>query len=234
MRVKSAVIRCAYIVDKALKSIFPDNYFARCMYASYGSQHILQKLGFRTRIIGGSFGMFLVSADGRRATIDAYGGPGAENSHVWCVVEDRIFDVSSPYLAENGSFPKAIPPIVFWPVDKEMPRSFRYYYGGDHLSPATYDPDVQERLAGFIEHCDKRLSAHKGQPNLRNWLLTDMTSIRRASQKGDPWASAALRLEAGDQGVDFRSMLLHGDLQERIPVVALEPDRNNDACLTRE
>lgn len=221
MNIEAAAIRSAYVVDRALRAVFPQNYFLKCMYASYAMQHVLRRLGYEARIITGSFGMFMVTPDARKASIEGFGGKSSETSHFWCVVGNRILDVSSPYLADSSGSPKARPPIVFWPIEKEMLRSFRYFYAGDldPNSPETYDDHMKESLNQIIAESDRRLSGVRGQPKLSNWILRDMASIRQAAKTGDTWAAAAMRLEAGEGQVDFREIFQHRGLKDNIPVL---------------
>lgn len=221
MNIEAAAKRAAYVVDRSLRSVFPEDYPTRCMYASYGVQHVLRRLGHEARIVTGSFGMFMVTPDGNRGSIEGFGGGGDRTAHFWCVVDNRILDISSAYLSVSSAAAKARPPIVFWSIERDMPRSFRYFYGGDldPRSPETYADHMRESLEAVLAECDRRLPGVKGQPRLSSWLLRDMASITQAAKKRDAWAAAALRLEAGEGQVDFRSIFQHSGLQDRIPVL---------------
>lgn len=220
LKLESSVVRAAYVVDRSLRSYFPHDFQARCMYAAYGTQAVLRQFGYSSRINVGTFGMFSVSRDGRRSAMDAWGGRGNTLSHFWCVVENRIIDPTSPYMAMKGSFEKADAPIVYWNILKEMPKSFRYYYAADlsPRSPDTYDDDMKKRLREFVQTCESKAREIKGQPRMKYWLLKDMHSIKAAADRGDTWAKAALRLQKMPGDDQLQQMLLTGDLQERIPV----------------
>lgn len=220
MKLDACAKRAAYIVNKALQSYFPEDYQARCMYAAYGTQSVLQTMGYQSRIVAGSFGIFSLARDGSRVTFDIWGGNDTGVSHFWCVVNGRILDPTSPFMSHKGAFPKYPAPIVYWDATKPMPRCFRYTYACD-LDPRSiekHDAGMKKRRAEFVALCDEKLQRTKGQPRMKSWLLKDMSSLRIAARSGDGWAAGALKLEEMPGNDQLKLILLQDGSQESIPV----------------
>lgn len=58
--VEPAVVeRVLCVVDRCLRSQFPDDYYKRCLYASFGVHRLLQAQGYSPVIVGGNFGPLL-------------------------------------------------------------------------------------------------------------------------------------------------------------------------------
>lgn len=51
----TVVERVLCVVDRCLKAQFPDDYYKRCLYASFGVHSLLQSLGHSPEVLGADF-----------------------------------------------------------------------------------------------------------------------------------------------------------------------------------
>lgn len=197
--VEAAVVeRVLCVVDRCLKSQFPDDYYKRCMYASFGVHRLLQTQGYSPVIVGGNFGAFVVSRDQRTASIQGYASGSGEHSHYWVQLDGSIIDLATYYLPIESSFQACEVPAVFWNASYPLPKGLIYnpavrYPSSDisHLAP-----HIIEKMEPFLAACHARMAKPLAKPKIGKWLVTTPSSIQKAASKGDPWARAVIRYES--------------------------------------
>lgn len=197
MKLENLVLRCAYVVDRSLRQCFPDNFDARCMYASFGVWHLAKRMGHEATIIAGDFSALTVAIDNSRASFQGYGKSSNGYAHYWCEVDDHLVDLGPSYLPVRSRFPIVQTPIVMWPISKDLPSSLRYQPAVryDPNAKPMLPPDMMAKLEKFLATCDRKLSSLLGQPKLKSWILTGPESIEVAATKGDLWALGTKRLQ---------------------------------------
>ncbi len=190
--------RVLSVVDRCLRGQFPDDYYKRCMYASFGVHRLLQGLGFSPAIVGGNFGAFVVSRDQRKASIQGYSARSGEHSHYWVELDGSIIDLGTYYLPVESSYQACEMPAVFWKTGNPLPRGLFYspanrYPSSDisHLAPHIID-----KMEPFLAACYARMAKPQANRKIGKWLATTPSSIQKAARKGDPWALAMIRYES--------------------------------------
>lgn len=197
--VEAAIVeRMLCVVDRCLRSQFPDDYHKRCMYASFGVHRLLQAQGYSPVIAGGNFGALVVSRDQRTASIQGYASDSGEHSHYWVELDGSMIDLGSYYLPIESSFQACEVPAVFWSASYPLPKGLIYnpvnrYPSSDisHLAP-----HIIEKMEPFLAACCDRMAKPLAKPKIGKWLVTTPASIQKAARKGDPWALAVIRYES--------------------------------------
>jgi len=197
--VDAAVVeRVLCVVDRCLKGQFPDDYYKRCLYASFGMHSLLQAMGHRTVVVGGNFLAFVVSRDLRQGTMQGYGSDLGGHSHFWIELDGAIIDPGTYYLPIGSSFPASEMPALFWDMAYRMPKGLRYVPEARYASPevAQLEPHVIGKMMQFLAACHARHAQPLVKPKIGKWLATSPSSIKKAAIKGDLWARALIRYES--------------------------------------
>lgn len=192
------VERVLCVVDRCLKGQFPDDYYKRCLYASFGVHSLLQAMGHKPSVVGGNFLAFVVSRDQRQATMQGYGSDSGEHSHYWIELDGAVIDPGTHYLPIGSSFPAYEMPALFWDMDYRMPKGLRYAPEARYASPevAHLQPHIIEKMVPFLAACKARMAQPLVKPKMGKWLATSPPSIKTAAIKGDLWARAVMRYES--------------------------------------
>lgn len=197
MKLESAILRCAYVVDRSLRKCFPHDFDARCIYASFGIWRLTKKMGHEATILAGDFAALSVAQDNSRASFQGYGGTDNEHSHYWCEVDGYLVDLGPSYLSIKSGYPAVQAPVIMWPTSHPLPPSLNYHpkvrYSPDVVS--ALPPEMMANLKTFFAMCDDKFSSVRGQPNFKGWVLTGPESIETAASKGDLWALGTQRLQ---------------------------------------
>ncbi len=89
--------------DWCLRNSFPDDYDARCLYSACAIHTILKSKGVKAIIVGGNVGAFTLSADGREALLEGFGGGDvSQPSHYWVEANGVILDPGVSYLPKKS------------------------------------------------------------------------------------------------------------------------------------
>lgn len=197
--VDAAVVeRVLCVVDRCLKGQFPDDYYKRCLYASFGVHGLLQAMGRSPAVVGGNFLAFVVSRDQRQATMQGYASDSGEHSHYWIELDGAIIDLGTYYLPIGSSFPASEMPALFWDKRYHMPKGLRYAPEARYASPevAHLEPHIIEKMVPFLAACHTCMAQPLVKPKISKWLVTSPSSIKKAAIKGDLWARAVMRYES--------------------------------------
>ena len=197
--VDAAVVeRVLCVVDRCLKGQFPDDYYKRCLYASFGVHGLLQAMGRSPAVVGGNFLAFVVSRDQRQASMQGYASDSGEHSHYWIELDGAIIDLGTYYLPIGSSFPASEMPALLWDTGYRMPKGLRYAPEACYASPevAHLEPHVIEKMVPFLAACHARMAQPLVKPKIGKWLVTSPSSIKKAAIKGDLWARAVMRYES--------------------------------------
>ncbi|OLU00931.1 hypothetical protein SAMN04490202_0880 [Pseudomonas reinekei] len=196
--VDAAVVeRVLCVVDRCLKGQFPDDYYKRCLYASFGVHSLLRALGHSPAVVGGNFLAFVVSRDQRQASMQGYASESGEHSHYWVELDGSIIDLGTYYLPVGSSFLSSEMPVLFWDTGYRMPKGLKYVPEARYASPevAHLEPHIIEKMVPFLAACHARMGQPPVKPKIGKWLVTTPSSIQRAASKGDLWARAVIRYE---------------------------------------
>lgn len=193
----TVVERVLCVVDRCLKAQFPDDYYKRCLYASFGVHSLLQALGHNPAVLGGTFSAFVVSQDQRRGVIHGYASESSEHSHYWVELDGSVIDLGTYYLPAGAGFLACEMPAVFWDTSYAFPKGLTYAPEASYASSevAQLAPHIVEKMEPFLAACHARMAKPLVKPKIGKWLVTSPTSIRRAAGKGDVWARAVIRYE---------------------------------------
>lgn len=189
--------RALRVVDKALRDFFPHDFHKRCMYAAFGIRDVLRDRGIVAEIVGGDFRCFMLSRDRKLPTIEGFGGSkqGGQPSHFWLECDGRLLDLGPHYLPKESPHPVVATPVVRWRLRAELPLFVRYEpkirYDRDAVLDST--PEVNQRMAVFVDRCRGLARSTKPLPSRWDWELTDMASVESAASRGDRWAQGAIR-----------------------------------------
>lgn len=197
--VDAAVVeRALCVVDRCLKAQFPDDYYKRCLYASFGMHSLLQAMGHRPVVVAGNFLAFVVSRDLRQGTMQGYGSDAGRHSHFWIELDGAIIDPGTYYLPIGSSFPASEMPALFWHMGYRMPKGLRYVPETRYASPevAELEPHISAKMMPFLAACHARIAQPLVKPKIGKWLATSPSSIKKAAIKGDLWARAVMRYES--------------------------------------
>ncbi len=189
--------RVLCVVDKCLRSQFPDDYHKRCMYASFGIHRLLDGMGYKPEIVGGDFLAFVISKDGCDATLQGYGSPTEPVSHFWVELDGAIIDLGTYYLPIESSYPASEMPAVCWGREHALPKGLRYRETTRCASSETsyLDVHIKEKMMPFLEACVARMAKPLVKPKLGKWLATSPSSVHKAAVKGDLWARSLIRYQ---------------------------------------
>ncbi|MDA9489562.1 hypothetical protein [Bradyrhizobium sp. CCBAU 11361] len=199
MNLSSLIARTLAIVDKSLRSDFPNDYQKRCMYAAFGASALLQDAGHPAAIVGGDFVAFVVATSGERAGLQGFGFGKDEPSHFWVTLDNTIIDLGPHYLPRDSRYPAQPLPLVAWSPASRLPKYLRYRAEIEY-DPAVRlnsTPEIEKRMDTFVARCRKRFAEQRGQPKLPRWVLMGEASLAEAAAGGDAWAQNALRFAAG-------------------------------------
>lgn len=196
--VKTAVVeRVLCVVDRCLRSQFPDDYYKRCMYASFGMHRLFRANGYSPVIVGGNFGALVVSRDQRLASIQGYASCTGEHSHYWIELDGSVIDLGSYYLPVESSFQASAVPAVFWNTSCPLPRALIYEAAERYPSSdcSRLAPHIIEKMEPFLAACSARMAKPLAKPRIGKWIATSPSSIQKTARRGDPWALAVIRYE---------------------------------------
>ncbi|EUB86985.1 hypothetical protein [Pseudomonas sp. GM30] len=197
--VDAAVVeRVLCVVDRCLRGQFPEDYYKRCLYASFGVHVLLRALGHSPAVVGGSFLAFVVSRDQRQASMQGYASDSGEHSHYWVELDGWIIDLGTYYLPIGSSFLASEMPALYWDKGYRMPKGLKYAPEARYASPevAHLEPHIIEKMVPFLAACQVRMCQPLVKPKIGKWLVTTPSSIQRAASKGDLWARAVIRYES--------------------------------------
>lgn len=195
MRFESILTRALAVVDRTLRTTFPDDYDQRCMYAAFGLRALLHRAGHEARIIGGDFAAFVVSRTGERAGLKGFGFADDGPAHYWVEAGDTLIDLGPHYLPKSSRYPTAPMPILAWAKSASLVHVVRYRSEVEYAPDVELDstPEIMARMERFLEYCETRYRAQVGQPKLPTWLLSGTPALTTAASSGDAWAKNALR-----------------------------------------
>ncbi|WP_150636667.1 hypothetical protein [Pseudomonas fluorescens] len=198
----AVVERILCVVDRCLRSQFPDDYHKRCMYASFGIHRLLQAMGHNPVVVGGKFLAFVVSRHERKGSMQGYASDTGEHSHYWVELNGVIIDLGTYYLPVESSFPACEVPAVFWDTSYALPRGLRYDPQARYESTEVTHlaPHIIEKMEPFLAACHARMAKPLVKPKIGKWLITTPSSIDRAASKGDLWARGMVRFESSPVG----------------------------------
>lgn len=197
--VEAAIVeRVLCVVDRCLRGQFPDDYYKRCLYASFGVHGLLRAMGHSPVIVGGNFLAFVVSRDQRQASMQGYASESGEHSHYWVELDGSIIDLGTYYLPVGSSFAASEIPALFWDRGYHMPKGLKYAPEARYASPEVghLDPHIIEKMVPFLAACHSRMGQLLVKPKIGKWLVTSPSSIQQAASKGDLWARAVIRYES--------------------------------------
>ncbi|MEA2893500.1 MAG: hypothetical protein QOI05_4293 [Bradyrhizobium sp.] len=207
MNLPNLIARTLAIVDRSLRSEFPDDYHKRCMYAAFGTSALLQDAGHQASIVGGDFVALVVATSGQRAGLQGFGFGENEPSHYWVTLGDKIIDLGPYYLPRDSRYPAQPLPMVAWSPAEALPRYLRYRaeIAYDPAARLNSTPEIESRMAAFLTRCRNRFAEQRGQPKIPHWILTGDSSLVTAASSGDAWARNALRFanDFGDSELPF-------------------------------
>lgn len=181
------------IADVSLREFFPNDFYKRCMYASFGVAALLKDEGISAHLSAGDFICTVVSRNGMQMSLQGFGASSdGAPSHYWVSAHEHLLDLGPMYLPYESSFPAASLPILRWPTAIKLPDFILYrererYAEGVEIT----NPTFRDRKAAFLSHCRKTRDS-KEDFQLPAWQLKSMQSLRFAAQKGDPWAQASI------------------------------------------
>ncbi|WP_060477712.1 hypothetical protein [Pseudomonas monteilii] len=194
----AVVERVLCVVDRCLKNQFPNDYYKRCLYASFGVHRLLEEMGYSPVIVGGNFGAFVVSRDERLAGIQGYASNSGEHSHYWVELNGSLIDLGTIYLPVESSYAAHEMQAMFWNLNQLLPKGLKYdakarYSTSDASHLAA---EIIEKMDIFIRACQERMAKPLVKPKIGKWLVTNQASIQSAAKKGDLWARAMIRYES--------------------------------------
>jgi hypothetical protein len=187
------ITKALAIADVSLREFFPDDYFKRCMYASFGIAALLKDEGIQTQIVGGDFICAVVSKDGSQMNLEGFGtaSKGAP-SHYWVEALEQRLDLGLMYLPQGSRLHAAHMPALRWPLAIGLPDFIAYRERERYVEDVEIDdPEFKQRNANFLAHCRDKRSAFGAPATLAAWQLRDFRSLRYAAHKKDAWAMAA-------------------------------------------
>lgn len=181
-------------VDAALRVTFPDDFDARCMYASFGVRDLLRAAGQSAEILSGDFLCFSVSKDGRQSLMEGFGTPTANvPSHFWVEADGRRLDLGPSYLPRSSRLDAASIPPLNWGLSAPLPLYLRYRahhrWHADAELPS--DDPLIENLSRFRSIL-AQVATTRPTPHW-SWHLHGPGAVTRAARCGDLWAKGALR-----------------------------------------
>ena len=162
------VERVLCVVDRCLKGQFPDDYYKRCLYASFGVHNLLQAMGYKPTVVGGNFLAFVVSRDQRQASMQGYGSASRELSHYWIELDGTFIDLSTHYLPIGSSFPACKMAALLWDMGFRMPKGLRYAPEAGYASPevAHLQPHIIQKMVPFLAACKARMAQSLVKPKM--------------------------------------------------------------------
>ncbi|NMX32262.1 MULTISPECIES: hypothetical protein [Pseudomonas] len=197
--VDAAVVERVFcVVDRCLRAQFPDDFYKRCLYASFGVHSLLRAMGHGPAVVGGNFLAFVVSRDQRQGSMQGYGSESGEHSHYWVELDGLILDLGTYYLPVGSRFSASEMPAMVWDKGYRMPKGLRYAPQAMYDSPQVVhlEPHIAEKMEPFLSACHARMAQPLVKPKLGKWLVTSPSSIKKAAIKGDVWARAVMRYES--------------------------------------
>lgn len=194
MKFDCAIERCAFVVNRSLRKVFPDNYGVRCLYAAFGLHTLAKGMGLKSHMVAGDFWGLCVSHNGREMKHEGWETKGNDEfGHYWCVVNNHIVDLGLMYIQDRAPFTATNAPIVAWPLDEALPRCLLYNARKNyHTDLQLQLPDhMMKNFDTFLPICVKKMKALKGRPDMRSWLLDGKKTFNKRASNGDIWARAA-------------------------------------------
>ncbi|EKB22398.1 hypothetical protein HMPREF1170_02660 [Aeromonas veronii AMC35] len=200
MRVgKVKISKLFSVIDWCLKSSFPTDYDARCLYTACAIYSILKDEGIKSVIVGGNVGAFMLSNDGCQASLEGFRDSNQEQpSHYWVEVNGIILDPNISYLPKNSRIQRCPMPMIAWDCKNKLPKGLQY------KDTVRYNEDVQfifpdefsERIFNFIEKCKKRYKSNVSKNKLSTWIAYSPESLFNEAKVGDKWAVGLLRFQS--------------------------------------
>lgn len=198
----AVIERVLCVVDRCLKSQFPDTYYKRCLYAAFGTHVLLEEMGYDPEIVGGDFGAFVSSKDQRTGAFQGYSSESDDQPHYWVELDGAILDLGTHYLPVASSFPASDMPVVFWNLKNAFPKGLKYVGAARYSSSETSQlaPHIAEQMIPFLASCRARIAKPLVKPKIGKWLATSPAAIEQAAKKGDLWARGIIRYELTPAG----------------------------------
>lgn len=164
----SAIERVFCVVERCLKIQFPDDYYKRCLYASFGIHSLLENLRHTPEIIGGNFGAFVRCKDQRTGAFQGYTSDSDEHPHYWVELDGAIIDLGAYYLPVASSFPAFDMPAVFWDLRNPLPKELKYVAVARYPQPDAQElaPHIIEKMIPFLASCHARMTKPLVKPKI--------------------------------------------------------------------
>lgn len=187
------------VTDWCIKNTFPQDYDVRCLYSACAIHSILVSKGIKAVIVGGNVGVFTLSADGRQALLEGFGGGDmTQPSHYWIEANGVILDPCVSYLPRRSQM-RAVPmPMVAWSKNIALPNCIQYVEKIRYAEEVefAFPDEIANRVQQFIECCLKRYASTVAKKKLVTWLLTNPSELNNAARSGDLWAKGAIRFQS--------------------------------------
>lgn len=187
------------VTDWCIKSSFPEDYDARCLYSACAIHTILASKGVKAIIVGGDVGAFTLSSDGREALLEGFGdGDTAQPSHYWIEANGVILDPCVSYLPRRSRIRAVSMPMVAWSKNVPLPNCLQYVEKIRYAEELKFifPDDTANRIKEFIDCCQKRYSSNVAKKKLYTWLLSNPNKLNDAARSGDLWAKGAIRFQS--------------------------------------
>jgi hypothetical protein len=185
------------IVAETLRQEFPDDFYKRCSYATFGTLALLREAGERAWAVGGESVAFILSKDAKTPSIKGFASDGQRFSHFWVETADRLIDVSTHFLPDDATLPTTPMPAVAWEKSSELPRYLRYKElavipEGQEMGGQSI---VSQRGKIFVDRCMARLANQTEWMKFPTWVVTGRPSVSIAAKRGNLWAIGAEKFD---------------------------------------
>lgn len=198
MDVRAVIRRATVVVDREMRKEFPEDFYKRCYYSAAAVVHIIRTAGGQAALVGGDMAGFMLTVNGRQATLQGFGGSTEGMSHVWVEASGSLIDLGFHYLPYDARRPSLPMPVATWQLADELPAYLRYapIRSTTEAGEFVFDqPAHAARLSVFKERCWSRFNNLVGNPKPPFWFLEHRASLSAAAAAGDRWAAGAIVFE---------------------------------------
>jgi hypothetical protein len=207
-----------YIVDKALKEQYGENYSVRCLQSSAGIQRMLQKFDIESKLYTSSFCTIEILIEGDK-TEWAWGGFWDKDHHVIAVSEysDLIdLSISQLYQHPGSGIKNAIPiPALWWTPLNNWPMHIKYL----PESPVAIElpPEEMNKFNNYLnrvdEIADEALQKINSEDVNFTPMITGIDSLNKMTEDGNLWLILCRRIV--EQGIKYPEWIINKEIELR-------------------
>lgn len=189
MDFRKTIARLLPAVARAIRHHYPEDFGYRCFQTSVATAILLEEAGFRARVVAGDVEIATRNLSTGELERHGFSHETFCQSHFWCISENHVIDVTTPFLATNTPAPVLKPPLICWNLDRPLIPKLRYVVRDPRPEIVNHiGPEDSIGISEVVKDAGKRMASKNGVGPHRP-IIFGPNTLRENAVKRDPWCA---------------------------------------------